>query len=234
LSAHLDHLGVGQPIGGDAIYNGAMDNASGIATLIETARLLASAKPRPRRSIVFLAVTAEEKGLLGSRHYAANPTVPKDQVVADVNVDMFGPLFPLKSVIANGAEESDLGDDLRRVAEVLKVAVAPDPEPERNGFIRSDQYSFIRRGIPALTLRVGYEKGTPEHEIVRRWMKERYHAPSDDLAQPVDLQSAADFNRLYAALVVEIANRAKRPQWRADSFFRRFARPETAEPAAKR
>jgi hypothetical protein len=224
LSAHLDHLGVGEPIGGDAIYNGAMDNASGIATLIETARALARAKPRPRRSIVFLAVTAEEKGLLGSRQYAAHPTVTRDAIVADVNVDMFSPLFPLKSVIANGADESDLGDDLRRVAEAMKVEVAPDPEPERNGFIRSDQYSFIRRGIPALTLRVGYHKGSPEQEIIGRWMKERYHAPSDDLTQPVDLQSVADFNRLFTALVVEIANRAERPQWRAESFFRRFAR----------
>jgi hypothetical protein len=230
LSAHLDHLGVGSPIGGDAVYNGAMDNASGIATLIETARVLAGATPRPRRSIVFLAVTAEEKGLLGSRYSAAHPTVPKDAIAADVNVDMFSPLFPLASVIANGADESDLGDDLRRVAESMKLVVAPDPEPERNGFIRSDQYSFIRRGIPSLTLRVGYQKGSPEHEIVRRWMKERYHAPSDDLAQPVDLQAAADFNRLYAALVVEIANRTERPRWREESFFRRFARPASAAP----
>jgi hypothetical protein len=224
LSAHLDHLGVGEPIGGDAVYNGAMDNASGIATLIETARVLASAKPRPRRSIVFLAATAEEKGLLGSRHYAAHPTVPEDAIVADVNVDMFSPLFPFKRVIANGADESDLGDDLRRVAESMKIDVAPDPEPERNGFVRSDQYSFIRRGIPALTLRVGYQKGSPEQEIVGRWRKERYHAPSDDLVQPVDWQSAADFNRLYTAVVVEIANRPERPRWRAESFFRRFAR----------
>ena len=234
LSAHLDHLGVGEPIGGDAIYNGAMDNASGIATLIEAARVLANAKPRPRRPIVFLAVTAEEKGLLGSRQFAAHPTVPLDAIVADVNVDMFSPFFPLKSVIAHGAEESDLGDDLRRVAESMKVEVAPDPEPERNGFVRSDQYSFIRRGIPALTLRVGYLKGSPEQEIVRRWTKERYHAPSDDLAQPVDLQSAADFNRLYVALVVEIANRAERPQWRPASFFRRFARPASATPNTER
>src|SRR4030095_16248795 len=108
-------------------------------------------------------------------HYAAHPTVPQEAIAADVNVDMFSPFFPLKSVIANGAEESDLGDHLRRVAASMKVEVAPDPEPERNGFVRSDQYSFIRRGIPALMLRVGYQKGSPEHEIVRRWMKERYH-----------------------------------------------------------
>lgn len=223
LSAHLDHLGAGEPIGGDAIYNGAMDNAAGIATLIETARVLAESKPRPRRSIVFLAVTGEEKGLLGSRYYAAHPTVAREAIVANVNVDMFSPLFPLKSVIALGLDESDLGANLRRAAEAMKVEVLPDPEPERNGFVRSDQYSFIRRGIPAITFRLGYQKGSPGHATMKRWMKERYHAPSDDLDQPIDLQAAADYNRLFARVVVEIANRPERPQWHADSFFRRFA-----------
>jgi Zn-dependent M28 family amino/carboxypeptidase len=223
LSAHLDHLGVGEPIDGDAIYNGAMDNASGVATLIETARALAQAKERPRRSVLFLAVTAEEKGLLGSRYYAAHPTVPREAIVADVNVDMFSPLFPLRSVIALGADESDLGDDLRRAGREATIEVLPDPEPEHNNFVRSDQYSFIRYGVPALTFRVGYKKDSPESQIVERWMKERYHAPSDDLAQPVDLRCAADFNRLYARVVREIANRAERPRWNADSFFRRFA-----------
>lgn len=231
LTAHLDHLGVGEPIGGDAIYNGAMDNASGVATLIETARALAEAAERPRRPILFLAVTAEEKGLLGSRYYAAHPTVPGEAIVANVNVDMFSPLFPLTRVIAYGANESDLGDDLRRTAESMKIEVLPDPEPERNHFVRSDQYSFIRRGVPALSFKVGYRKDTPEHEIHTRWLKERYHAPSDDVEQPVDLQAAADFNRLYARVAVEIANRAARPEWRPDSFFRRFIRPPAAPSA---
>ena len=223
LSAHLDHLGVGQPIDGDRIYNGAMDNASGIATLIETARALAGAKPRPRRSLVFLAVTGEEKGLLGSRHYAAHPSVARQSIVANVNVDMFGPLFPLKKVIALGLGESDLEADLRRAADAAGVQVLPDPEPERNAFVRSDQYSFIRRGVPAITFRLGYEKGTPEYDLSKRWTKQRYHAPSDDLDQPVDRQAAADFNRLFARVVVEIANRPTRPQWHEASFFRRFA-----------
>jgi Zn-dependent M28 family amino/carboxypeptidase len=175
------------------------------------------------RSVVFLAVTAEEKGLLGSRYYAAHPTVPSTGIVANLNTDMFLPLFPMKRAIVQGLEESDLAGDLRTVAASQGIEVLSDPEPERNAFIRSDQYSFIRRGVPALSLKVGFVKGSPEHEIVKRWRTERYHAPSDDLNQPIDLQAAATFNRLYLRLVEAIANRATRPAWNADSFFRRFA-----------
>lgn len=227
LSAHLDHVGVGWPIDGDSIYNGAMDNASGIATLIETATAMARMKTRPRRSIVFLAVTAEEKGLLGSRYYAAKPTVPAASIVANLNTDMFLPINPLKALIVNGLEESDLADDAREAAAPLGIAVLSDPEPERNAFVRSDQYSFIQRGIPALSLKAGFTKDSPEHERVKRWRAERYHGPADDLDQPVDRQAAADFNRLYLALVTRVANRATRPAYHADSFFRRFAAPAT-------
>jgi Zn-dependent M28 family amino/carboxypeptidase len=143
-------------------------------------------------------------------------------VVANLNTDMFLPLFPLKSIIAQGLEESDLARDLREAAEPFGVRVLTDPEPERNAFVRSDQYSFIRRGIPALSLKVGFDKDSPEHEIVRRWRAERYHAVSDDLTQPVDLKAAADFNRLYVELISAVANRADTPQWNSDSFFRRF------------
>lgn len=227
ISAHLDHVGVGQAIRGDEIYNGAMDNASGIATMLETAAAIRDAKKTFKRSLVFVAVTAEEKGLLGSRYYAAHPTVPATGMVANLNTDMFLPLFPLRSIIAQGLEESDLADDLRRAAESLGVKVLSDPEPERNAFTRSDQYSFIKRGVPALSLKVGFEKGSQEHEIVRKWRTDRYHAPSDDLNQPIDLQAVDDFNRLYFAVIEAIANRAERPRWNAESFFRRFA-PSTA------
>jgi Peptidase family M28 len=223
ISAHLDHVGIGRPINGDSIFNGAMDNASGVATLLETAAAIKDAHLRFKRSVVFLAVTAEEKGLLGSRYYAAHPTVPSTGIVANLNTDMFLPLFPMKRAIVQGLEESDLAGDLRTVAASQGIEVLSDPEPERNAFIRSDQYSFIRRGVPALSLKVGFVKGSPEHEIVKRWRTERYHAPSDDLNQPIDLQAAATFNRLYLRLVEAIANRATRPAWNADSFFRRFA-----------
>jgi Zn-dependent M28 family amino/carboxypeptidase len=223
ISAHLDHLGVAEQGEGDRIYNGAMDNASGIATLIETAAAM-SGKQGLKRSLIFAAVTAEEKGLLGSRYFANRPTVPAATIVANLNTDMFLPLFPLKSLVVQGLEESDLADDLRRVARPLGIEVLSDPEPERNAFTRSDQYSFIKTGVPALSLKVGFTRDSPEHELVRKWRTERYHAPSDDLSQPIDRQAAEDFGTVYAAVVEAVANRATRPAWRNDSFFRRFAR----------
>jgi cyanophycinase len=223
ISAHLDHVGVGEPINGDRIYNGAMDNASGIATLIETAAG-AAARGGLKRSVIFAAVTAEEKGLLGSRYFANRPTVSADGIVANLNTDMFLPLFPLKSLVVQGLEESDLADDLKRVARPLALEVLSDPEPERNAFIRSDQYSFIKTGVPALSLKVGFTRNSPEHDIVRKWRAERYHAPSDDLAQPVDRQAAEDFGKVYLALVEAVANRPTRPQWNGESFFQRFSK----------
>jgi Zn-dependent M28 family amino/carboxypeptidase len=136
---------------------------------------------------------------------------------------MFQPQFPLRRLIVQGIDESDLGDDLRRLAGPLGVEVLADPEPERNAFTRSDQYSFIRRGIPALSLKVGFIKDSPEHEIIKQWRQQRYHAPSDDLQQPFDLQAAVDFNRLYVRVLEAIANRDTRPQWADTSFFKRFA-----------
>ncbi len=220
VSSHLDHIGTGTGTG-DVIYNGAMDNASGIATLIETARA-AAAKKTFKRSIIFLAVTAEEKGLLGSRYYASKPTVPSRAMVADLNTDMFLPLFPLHSLVVQGLEESDLAADLRKTARPMGIEVYSDPEPERNAFVRSDQYSFIRTGVPSISLKVGFVKGSPEHEMVKKWRTERYHAPSDDLAQPIDRQAAEDFNKVYVALLEAVANRPTRPAWNDDSFFKRF------------
>jgi hypothetical protein len=223
LTAHLDHVGKGQPINNDSIYNGAMDNASGIATLIEAARGFRDKKQRFRRSVVFLAVTGEEHGLKGSRYYAAHPSVPLAAIIANINIDMFLPLFPFRSLIVQGLEESDLAEDLQRVASSIGVEVLSDPEPERRAFVRSDQYSFIRKGVPAISLKVGFIKDSPEHEIVKRWRKERYHAPSDDLQQPVDLEAAARFNSTYLSVVESVANRSERPRWKTGSFFKRFA-----------
>lgn len=223
ISAHLDHVGVGEPIHGDAIYNGAMDNASGIATLLETAAA-AAAGGGYKRSLAFVAVTAEEKGLLGSRYFANRIPMKGGAVVANLNTDMFLPLFPLKSLVVQGLEESDLANDLKKVARPLAIEVLSDPEPERNAFVRSDQYSFIKTGVPALSLKVGFTRDSAEHQLVRRWRTERYHAPSDDLNQPIDRQSAEDFGKVYLAVVAEVANRPTRPKWNDDSFFRRFAK----------
>jgi hypothetical protein len=227
ITAHFDHLGVGQPVEGDRIFNGTMDNASGIATLIETAAA-AGKKKGFKRSLAFVAVTAEEKGLLGSRYFANRPTIPARGIVANLNTDMFLPLFPLKSIVAQGLEESDLAGDLRSAAKQFGVDVLTDPEPERNAFTRSDQFSFIRRGVPALSLKVGFTRDSPEHEITKKWRTERYHSVRDDLSQPVDKQAAIEFNKIYLKLVEAVANRPTRPQWNNDSFFKRFAAEATS------
>jgi Zn-dependent M28 family amino/carboxypeptidase len=223
VSAHLDHLGVGEPINGDRIYNGAMDNASGVAAVLDVAAQLHERNLRPSRSLLFLTVTGEEKGELGSRYFAAHPSVPRASLAANVNIDMFLPLFPLKTLMVLGLDESDLGGDIRAVAKSLGLAVQADPEPQRNRFVRSDQYSFIKSGIPALAMKVGYEPNSPEAEIARKWTAERYHAPSDDLSQPIDRSAAAKYVEVVRELAIHIANRADRPKWNDSSFFKRFA-----------
>jgi hypothetical protein len=223
LSAHLDHLGVGQPVNGDAIYNGAMDDGSGIASILEVARLLKASKARLQRSVIFLAVTAEEEGELGSQYFAAHPTVPVQQIVADINLDMFLPLYPLKVIEVQGLMESTLGETVKAAAEADGVAVQIDQEPAENRFIRSDQYSFIRRGIPALAFKFGYYRGSPDETTRKNWVRDRYHKPSDDLSQPVDAAAAAKFDRIILRLLEKVANGAARPAWHKDSFFRRFA-----------
>ena len=144
--------------------------------------------------------------------------------MANINTDMFLPLFPLKRLTIYGIDESDLGDDAIAVAKMQGVAPEHDPEPKRNIFIRSDQYSFIRRGIPALALKVGFAKGSPEEQIIKRWLSERYHAPSDDLNQPIDKQAAGAFDALVAKLLERVANRDSKPRWKDSSFFKRFAK----------
>ena len=223
LSAHLDHIGAGAPVDGDSIYNGAMDNASGVATLLEVARSLQEKKVRPKRSLLFLAVTAEEGGLLGSRYFASRPGV-RGRIVANINTDMFLPIHPLKSVVPLGLEESTLRAPFDKVAARLGLEIRPDPEPQRALFVRSDQYSFILQGVPALSLKMGFAPGSPEERLQKEWIRTRYHAPSDDVAQPVDLEAAAGFTRLVEELAVEVANMAERPRWEEGSFFRTLNR----------
>jgi Zn-dependent M28 family amino/carboxypeptidase len=222
FSAHLDHIGVGKPINGDAIYNGAMDNASGVAAMLDVAAMLKEQGTKLRRSVLFVAVTGEEKGLLGSKFFANFPTVAPKSIVADINTDMFLPIFPMKRLTVYGIDESDLGDDASAVAKSLDIVPEPDPEPKRNVFIRSDQYSFIRRGVPSIALKVGFAKGSPEEQLSKKWLTERYHAPSDDLNQPVDKAAAGEFDALVARLLERVANRDNRPRWKDSSFFKRF------------
>jgi Zn-dependent M28 family amino/carboxypeptidase len=216
-------VGIGQPIDGDRIYNGAMDDASGVASLIEIARGFRERGVGLKRTVVFAAVAAEEKGLLGSRYFAVHPTAAADRIVANINLDMYLPIHPLRILTVYGLDESTLGDDIRAAAKERGVEVEPDPEPLRNIFIRSDQYSFIRQGVPAVFFKFGYEEGSAEEKLQKEWLKNRYHAPSDDTRQPVDLEGAAKLNEIIAALTEQVANAEARPAWKDTSFFKRFA-----------
>ena len=225
VSAHLDHLGVGAPIHGKTIYAGAMDDASGVATVLEVARQFgeaAKAGQKPKRSMLFLVFTAEEKGLLGSRYYAGHPTVPEKAIKADLNLDMFMPIFPLKKLHVQGLEQSTLADDARAVGAAHHIEIAGDPEPDRNSFIRTDQYSFVQAGVPALAFKFGWTAGSPEYKAWRAWLAERYHSTDDDLKQPVDWVAAAEFNGFLADLARRVADDGSAPHYLDSSFFRRF------------
>ncbi len=225
VSAHLDHLGVGEPIHGKTIYAGAMDDASGVATVLETARALTQGS-RPRRSVLLLIFTAEEKGLLGSRYFAGHPTVPDRSIIADLNLDMFMPIFTLRKLHVQGLEQSTLGDEARSVGAAHHIEIAGDPEPDRNSFVRTDQYSFVQAGIPALAMKFGWTAGSPEYKAWRAWLAERYHSTDDDLNQPVDLAAAAEFNSFFADLARAVANNTQKPHYLESSFFRRFEATE--------
>ncbi len=219
VSAHLDHLGIGEPINGDKIYNGAMDDASGVAAVLDIAHRIKNG-PRPRRSILFAIFTAEEKGLLGSHYFAANPTVPKNDIVADLNFDMPLPLWPLKMVYLPGETESTLGADARAVAAKQGISVVPDPNPDRNVFVRADQYSFVHEGVPALFMKFGFLKNTPEYQVEHDWRANRYHSPSDDLEQPgIFKEEAIKLDTYTAAIALRVANAETRPTWLPDSIF---------------
>jgi Zn-dependent M28 family amino/carboxypeptidase len=199
-----------------------MDNASGVASILEIADHLKEANVKTRRSILFVVVTGEEKGLLGSRYYSLNPTVPAKSIVADINTDMFLPIYPLKILTVYGLDESTVGDDARAVAQKMGIKAQPDPEAVRNIFIRSDQYNFVRQGIPSVMVDFGNEKGSPEEALEKQWLTDRYHAPSDDVNQPVDKPAAAQFNLLVEALLERVADADARPTWKPNSFFRRY------------
>jgi hypothetical protein len=224
MSAHVGHLGMGTPVNGDSIFNGAMGNASGVATMLEIANRLHETHAKTARSILFVAVTGEEKGLLGSKYFAMNPTVPAKSMVADINIDMFLPLYPFRILTVYGLDESTLGAHAKAAGAGMGIKVQPDPAPLRNVFTRSDQYSFILKGIPSVMVDIGNEKGSKEEQIQKDWLATRYHARSDDVNQPIDKAAAAQFNDLVMRLVLRVANADKRPAWNKDSFFRRFAR----------
>ncbi len=221
VSAHLDGYGFGEPINGDRIYNGAFDDAASVAYLIELAAELHHSSKRLRRSLLFVVFTGEEKGLLGSSFFTSRPTIARERMIADINLDYLRPMFPLKILTTLGLEESTLADTVRQVAGPLGIRIQSDLEPERGLFRRSDQYNFIRNGIPSVAFIFGYEKGSAEEAMYRDWYANRYHRPSDDLNQPVDMTAAAKFQEFFNKLVEAIGNANERPRWLPSSSYGR-------------
>jgi Zn-dependent M28 family amino/carboxypeptidase len=219
LTAHLDHIGVSKAAepGADAINNGALDNAAGVATLIEAADAFRRAGARPRRSIAFAALTGEEQGLIGSDYLARNPAFGGRKIVADVNLDMPVALYPFTDVIAFGAERSTLGPVVEKAARSMGLALAPDPMPEENIFIRSDHYSFVQQGAPSVFLVPGFANGGAE--AFRSFLKEHYHQPSDDISLPIDYGALARFTELNFRIARALADANEAPRWVEGDFF---------------
>jgi Zn-dependent M28 family amino/carboxypeptidase len=219
LTAHLDHVGE-FGTGADTIYNGAMDNASGVASLIDLAARLRAAGIKPRRSIAFVAVTAEERNLLGSYYFVRRPPFPPGtRMVANINLDMFLPIIPMKSLIAFGMEESSLQSDVEAAARAVGLVAERDPIPGQNVFIRSDQYNFVRAGVPAVMLLTGANGDKTIWKTWEHWMETRYHQPGDDGQQPVNFESAETFQRALMALLRRVADADRAPMWNGGSVF---------------
>jgi Zn-dependent M28 family amino/carboxypeptidase len=231
LSAHLDHEGMDPGLPGpDRIYNGAMDNAAGVATMLEAARAFARSGKRPRRSILFVALTAEEDGLFGSDYLARHPVTGSGRVVADVNLDMPVLLYDFTDVVAFGAEHSTMGEIVARAGARMGVTVSPDPMPEENLFVRSDHYSFVKAGVPSVFLVTGFANGG--EKAFRDFLANHYHQVSDQVDLPFDWAAGAKFARLNYLIAREIADGDTPPRWyEGDPFGERFA---PGQPRAKK
>ena len=221
-SAHLDHLGVTAPVQGDSINNGAHDNASGVACVLEIAKIYSQLKEKPKRTMLFAFMTGEELGLLGSAAFAAYPTVPKANIVADINMDMPTLIAPLLSVVALGAPHSTLLKPVQRASAYLNITLENDPEPEQNRFIRSDQYSFVTAGIPALHLKYGNKTADGKNNLseeVQKWRAVTYHKPQDDINGRFDFEAGKKYVQLCFLVGYQVAQDAARPQWNRGDFF---------------
>lgn len=218
LTAHLDGYGYGEPVKGDRLYNGTLDDAAYVALLIQLAEQRGG--KGFRRPVIFAALTGEEKGLLGSRWLVAHLPVPKSEVAANINLDQLRPLFPLELLTVHALDDTSLGDDVRAVASSLGITIQNDPEPERHLLQRSDHWTFLQAGIPATNFVFGFHPGTESERIYRRWYREGYHTPQDDIHQRIDWKAAADFNRFYYALVERVADQETAPSWKPTSTLR--------------
>jgi Zn-dependent M28 family amino/carboxypeptidase len=224
VSAHLDHLGIGPAVNGDTIYNGADDDASGVAAMLEIAR--AASVRRPARSLLLMAVTGEEKGLQGSDYFVAHPTVPLADIVADVNVDGAETWHEPHDVVALGAEHSTIEAQVAAVAAAIGWKVSPDPLPERVYFIRSDQYSFVQRGVPSVFPTVGLQdaQGAVDNNraVEDAISQKRYHMPADEWDPKRNWEWVAAETRMFYLLTWAIADAPRPPAWKPGDVFERM------------
>lgn len=217
LSAHLDGYGYGEPVAGDKLYNGALDDAAYVALLVQLAERRHG--KGYRRSVLFAAFTGEEKGLLGSNWYVRHPTVPAKDIVADLNLDQLRPLFPLKILTALAVDDTSLGDTARQVGKTMDIVIRPDGETERGLLQRADHWPFMGIGVPAIGFIFGYDPGTDAEARYRQWYQVRYHRPQDDLTQPMDFDAATKFNSFFYALAQAVADAPARPTWNPASPY---------------
>ncbi|HZO18731.1 MAG TPA: M28 family peptidase [Gemmatimonadaceae bacterium] len=224
FSSHWDHLGIGPVVGGDSIYNGALDNASGVADLLAVARVAAQQSPKPRRSFLFVFVTAEESGLLGSEFFGQNPVVPADKIVANLNVDGGNVLGRVRDLTVLGSNKSSLGPTLARMLATRGMRITPEEHPERGYFYRSDHFSFAKVGIPSISLGAGTDfVGRPKGwgvEQNEEYTAKRYHQPSDEYRPDFDLTGAAQLAEIVLRFGTSVANSSTVPAWNPDAEFR--------------
>ena len=221
-AAHIDHLGITAPVNGDSINNGAHDNASGSAILLETARAYTNLPKAPKRSVIFLSCTGEEMGLIGSDYFANNPTVPQNSLVANLALDMPFFFYPLNDIIPHGIQHSSLRGPVEATANYLNIKITPDPAPEEVVFTRSDHYSFIKKGIPALFIKGGIISGDPNVDgakLIADWRKTIYHKVDDEMDQPFNFNAAAMHVKTNFLIGYLVANDPQRPTWNKGDFF---------------
>jgi len=215
-TAHLDHLGTCPPINGDNVCHGAIDNASGVATLLEIARAYTSLPRPPRRSILFLFVTGEEGNLEGSDYFAHFPTVSRKSIVADINIDAApGMRYPGRDIMAVGIEHSSLRKNVEVAAQQIGYEISSDLQPEENWFVRSDQYSFVQQGVPAIWLR----NGADGVDVVKKWLVTRYHTPLDNMDQQIYYDAGVKAAGMYFLLGYSVAQQDQPPSWNKNDFF---------------
>jgi Zn-dependent M28 family amino/carboxypeptidase len=227
-SAHLDHLGVGAPVAGDSIYNGAHDNASGVASVLEIARIYSNLASKPKRSVLVVLVTGEEMGLLGSGYFTRYPTVSAQGIVANINTDMPALIAPLLSAVALGASHSSLQQQVTQACQHLGIGLEADPEPEQNRFIRSDQYSFVTQGIPALHIKYGNQTADGRNNLniqVQQWRARYYHKPQDESSGTFDYEAGKKYVQLNFLIGYLVAQSPDRPSWNPGDFFEEQAKP---------